>query len=198
MKTDKMQKKFEKHGFSFKYFKTAEKAAEYLTKEIQGTTVGIGGCMTAEQMKLDEKLSVNNQVFWHWKNPGRETVLAANAAKVYITSANALSEKGEIVNIDGTGNRLAATLYGPERVYVVCGINKVEPSRSAAVKRARNVAAPLNARRLGAKTPCAKGTMKCHNCSSPERICHALLLTERKPNGVGQMEIVLIGQELGY
>ena len=198
MKYDKVLKKFEKHGFAAKYFETAGEASDYLAGEIQNTTVGIGGSMTVKEMKLDERLSPSNQVFWHWKDSSKETVLNANASHVYITSANAISEDGEIVNIDGTGNRVATTLYGPERVYVVCGINKLEPDRSAAIKRARNVAAPLNARRIGAKTPCVKGKLKCHDCSSAERICHALVLTQRKPNGVGRMELVLIGEKLGY
>jgi len=197
-KIEKTIRNFQKHGFGALYFETAAQAADYLAGEIQNTSVGIGGSMTVKQMQLDKRLAENNDVYWHWLAAGRETTRMANASRVYITSANALSENGEIVNIDGTGNRLSAALYGPERVYVVCGINKLEPDLESAIRRARNVASPLNARRIGVNTPCVKGELKCHDCSSPERICRALLITERKPGGVGGMELVLIGESLGY
>ena len=90
-------------GYSVKHFATGKEAADYLAGEISGTTVGIGGCMTAKELGLYDKLSVNNEVFWHWIVPGPETIAKANAAEVYISSANAMTEDGQILNIDGRG-----------------------------------------------------------------------------------------------
>ena len=131
-------------------------------------------------MGLSEELSKNNEVYWHWITPGPATLESASKAEVYITSANGLSETGEIVNIDGSGNRVASTLYGHDTVYFICGINKLEPDLDAAIHRARNIASPLNARRLERKTPCATGELKCHDCSSPDRICKGLVVLWKK------------------
>lgn len=189
---------FEKNGFHAVYFDTAAEAADYLCTQIQDTDVGIGGSMSAQELKLGELLAEKNNVFWHWGQSSPETLPAAAGAQVYITSCNGLSETGELVNIDGTGNRVASTLYGHDRVYFVCGVNKLAPDCEGAIHRARNVASPLNARRLGRKTPCAVGELKCHDCSSPERICKALVVLWKKPNSIRHAEVVLVGQTLGY
>ena len=116
---------------------------------------------------------------------------------VYLTSANAVSAMGEIVNIDGTCNRVAGSLYGFDACYVVCGVNKLTPDLTSAMRRARTIAAPLNARRLGKRTPCAVDG-KCHDCRSPERICRAMAVLMAPPARMRHYEIVLIGEELGY
>ena len=149
----------------------------------------------ADQLGLYEKLSEQNTVYWHWRVPGMETLQKANAAPVYITSANAISEDGEILNIDGNGNRLAATLYGHSKVFIVAGTNKICPDFDAALSRARNVAAVKNCARFGKKTPCQVDG-KCHDCRSPERICHALTVLWG-PMGGMETEVVLIGEDLG-
>ena len=103
-----------------------------------------------------------------------------------------------LINIDGTCNRVGGLLYGHEKVYLVVGVNKIAPDYDAALFRARNVAAPLNARRLDRKTPCAQGKeLKCYNCASPERICRALTVLWTKPGGA-DYEIVLIDEPMGY
>jgi len=118
---------------------------------------------------------------------------------VYLTSANAIAETGEIVNIDGSGNRVAATLYNHERVVFVAGINKLAEDYASAVFRARNIAAPLNTRRLGLKTPCAVGKeIKCYNCSSKDRICCGVATLLWPMRSVKTTEVVLVGEELGY
>lgn len=193
-----IKERFERHGFKTSFFATKEEAASYLKGEIHGTTVGIGGCMTAREMGLDQILSGENQVFWHWNAPGRETLLKARDAKVYILSANGVSETGELVNIDGTGNRLSASLYGPEKVYYLVGRNKLTPDLSSAMSRARNVAATKNAMRFQKKTPCvAGGGKKCYDCVCPERICNAVLILERPCNGM-ETEVVFIDENLGF
>ena len=116
-------------------------------------------------MGLAERLRENNEVIWHWDIPGRETLLQAREAKVYLASANGVSETGELVNIDGTGNRVSQTLYGPEKIYFIVGSNKIEPDLARAMERAKNVAAPKNARRLGSATPCAAKGDRCYDCS---------------------------------
>ena len=199
MNLENLQKNVEARGFSYRYFDTAAQAADYLAGSISGKTVGIGGSMTLLDMGIYERLQENNDVSWHWKTPGPETLAKAAAAQVYLTSVNGIAETGEIINIDGTGNRVAATLYDREKVYLVAGVNKVAPTYEEALWRARNIAAPLNARRLSRKTPCAlKEEMKCYDCKSPERICNGLTVLWRKLGGVKECELVLIGQELGY
>ncbi len=199
MNLENLQKNVEARGFSYRYFDTAAQAADYLAGSISGKTVGIGGSMTLLDMGIYERLQENNDVAWHWKTPGPETLAKAAAAQVYLTSVNGIAETGEIINIDGTGNRIAATLYDREKVYLVAGVNKVAPTYEEALWRARNIAAPLNARRLNRKTPCAlKEEMKCYDCKSPERICNGLTVLWRKLGGVKECELVLIGQELGY
>ena len=199
MNLENLQKNVEARGFSYRYFDTAAQAADYLAGSISGKTVGIGGSMTLLDMGIYERLQEDNDVAWHWKTPGPETLAKAAAAQVYLTSVNGIAETGEIINIDGTGNRVAATLYDREKVYLVAGVNKVAPTYEEALWRARNIAAPLNARRLSRKTPCAlKEEMKCYDCKSPERICNGLTVLWRKLGGVKECDLVLIGQELGY
>ena len=109
-----------------------------------------------------------------------------------------MAETGELVNIDGSGNRVASGLYGHEKVVFVVGVNKIAPDLEGAIWRARNVAGPKNAQRLGKKTPCAAGGDRCYDCNSPERICSAMVLYWRRPTAIPEMELVIINQELGY
>lgn len=201
MKFDMVKKNLEANGFAVSCFENAAEAVAYLNGVIDRTTVGIGGSMTVEEMGLYEPLASHNQVFWHQRMPegktGPEVRAAANAAAVYITSVNGLAETGEIINIDGMGNRVSSMLYGHEKVYLVVGENKLAKDYDSALWRARNVAAPLNARRLGRKTPCAVRADRCYNCKSPERICRELAVLWSKPLG-GEYEVILIGEKLGY
>ena len=170
-----------RRGFQARYFQTKEEAAAELAASLRHTTIGIGGCKTADQMGLYEILSAENEVIWHWKSEDRDAAqISAAHAKVYIMSANALSETGEIV------------------IFLV-GINKLAPDLPAAIDRARNVASPLNARRFGRKTPCVLSEpMRCHDCSSPERICKGLAILMEKMSSIAEMDVYLIGEELGY
>lgn len=183
-------------GYSVRYFETAAEASDYMNAEIQNTAVGIGGCMTAQELGLFDSLSKNNEVYWHWKAPGPETIAKANAAPIYITSANAMTEDGEILNIDGRGNRLAGQVYGNKKLYIIAGTNKICPDFSSALERARNVAAVKNGKRFPAQTPC-KLDDKCHDCRSADKICRALLVLWAPMLGM-EAEVVLIGEELGY
>lgn len=188
-------------GYSVQIFNSKENAAEYLDSQIHQKIVGFGGSDTIRQMNLFEKLSSHNTVYWHDQKPDTMTIMetrtAASRAEIYISSVNGISEKGEIVNIDNTGNRVAAISYGPSKVYLIIGSNKVAENLEAAIYRARNIASPLNAKRLGRKTPCAVHGDKCYDCNSPERICRNLSVLWTKPTGA-EYEIILIQEELGY
>ncbi|MBR6800924.1 MAG: lactate utilization protein [Eubacteriaceae bacterium] len=202
MITEKLKEKLLSMGYTVKVFDTKKDATEYLTYTLKGESVGFGGSMTLTEMGLYEKLCDQGcEVFWHWKpQDGRtqnETRALAGNAKVYISSANALSENGEIINIDGTGNRLSECLYGHEKVFFVIGQNKIAEDYDSALYRARNVASPKNAQRMNRKTPCAKDGNKCYDCNSPERICRALSVLWTKPMGC-EYEIILVKEDLGY
>ena len=195
MAFETVKKNLEARGFSVSTFSTAAEAAAYLDSAIDGTTVGIGGSMTVQQMGLHEKLAAHNEVHWHWTD-GPEARAKAAHADVYITSANGLTENGEVINIDGAGNRVASTLYGHKRVYFIIGRNKLAPTYDEALWRARNIAAPKNAQRLGKKTPCAVNGDRCYDCRSPERICRGLVVLWGPSMGI-ETEIVLVDEDLG-
>ena len=191
----------EKKGYAVSVFENGTSAAGYLADKIKNTTVGIGGSMTARQMNLFEILSAENDVNWHWQlkegQSAAQAYAGARNAAVYISSVNGISEKGEIINIDGTGNRVAETIYNHEKVYLLVGKNKISPDFEKAMWRARNIASPKNAQRIGVATPCAAKGDKCYDCNSPARICRAFLTFMEKPNGCN-CEVVLINEELGY
>ena len=188
----KLEAAFTSRGFRFSWFDTKEEATAYLAGEVAGKRVGFGGSITLDELGAYEALSKTAEVHWHWK--GEKPCVDA---EVFLTSANALSATGEVVNIDGASNRVAASLYGAKTCFIVCGVNKVAPSLDAAIERARNVAAPRNAMRLNRKTPCVMDG-KCHDCRSPERICRSLVVHMGPPLSFDRYEIVLIGQSLGY
>lgn len=196
-----VRENLEKLGYKVSVFETKEAAAAYMNEQIDQTTVGFGGSVTVDQMGLYESLGTHNEVIWHWRIPegktGRDMQFAERTAKVYISSANGLAETGEIINIDGTCNRVADLQFGHEKVYFVIGENKLAPDFQSALDRARNIAAPLNAKRLNRKTPCAVNGDKCYNCKSPDRICNSLSVFWNKPGGQ-QYEIILIQEQLGY
>lgn len=181
-------------GFAVSVFEAAEAAADYLDGAIDGRTVGFGGSQTLEAMDLWERLRTHNQVYSHLH--GFPLGPEAAGAQVYVTSVNGLAETGEVINIDGIGNRVASTLYGHEKVYLVAGRNKIAPTYDEALWRARNVAAPKNARRKQMKTPCVQGD-RCYDCKSPDRICRALTVLWAPMMGM-ETEVILIDRDLGY
>ncbi len=188
-----MQQALKAKGYTVSQFATAKEAADYLNQEIDGLSVGIGGSMTIEEMGLYDRLAAHNTVHWHWK--GGDVTKAA-VADVYLSSVNGLAATGEIINIDGIGNRIASTLYGHKKIYFVVGKNKIAPDFDSALHRARNIAAPLNAKRLGKATPCVSGG-RCFDCKSKERICRELAVLWQCPMQA-DIEIVLIDENLGY
>lgn len=198
MDISKLEKSVTGRGMGFKFFQTGAEAADYLAGELSGTSVGIGGSKTVEAIGLYEKLEDRAEVYWHWKQEPNEARAKAAHTEAYVSSANGISETGEIVNIDGAGNRVASILYGHSRVYIVAGVNKIMPDLDSAIFRARNTAAPLNARRFGTNTPCGKGELKCWDCRSPERICRGMEITMAPMMGMEKLEVIIINEELGY
>lgn len=194
---EKTIERLQKNGFEVTRFATGAEAAAYIGRSLRGKTVGIGGSMTVRALDIYEQIRDDNTVFWHMIEPGDETMARASSAQVYITSANAISEEGYILNIDGRGNRVAGTLMRKEKVYLIVGKNKLCGPLPEALDRARSVAAPRNAQRLETKTPCAADG-RCHDCSSPERICNALVVLWRRPFWCESMEVVLVDEELGF
>ncbi len=201
MNLEKTIENFKSKGYSVSYFETAKEAAEYLNEKIDGVTVSSGGSMTVGELGLVESLSKHNTYLSHWNPPEgmtvEEVMQQAMHTDVYLLSANGASETGELVNIDGTGNRVAASLYGHKKVYFILGVNKFAPDLEGAIHRARNIASPLNAKRLGKNTPCAVKGDRCYNCNSPERICKAMSIHFENVRSCEQ-EIVIVGETLGY
>lgn len=193
-----VQKNLEARGFRVSVFSTAAEAADYLDASIDGVSVGFGGSVTLDQMGLYDRLAKHNEMVWHWKTDDKQTArMAALTTDMYISSVNGLAETGELINIDGIGNRVAATLYGHKKVWFVVGRNKLAPTYDEALWRARNIAGPKNARKLHKNTPCAIRGDRCYDCKSPERLCRSLVVLWEAMMGM-EMEVVLIDEELGF
>lgn len=191
---DVLVKNLRERGFTVSHFASGQEAADYLDGAIDGVSVGIGGSMTVKGLGLYERLSAHNQVHWHWEGGA---LPAAATAEVYLTSANALAQTGELVNIDGNCNRISASVFGHQKVYFLVGRNKIAPDFEGAMWRARNVAAPRRAQSMGKKTPCAVHADKCYDCRCPDRVCRGLSVVWAPPGGVGEVEVVLVDQDLG-
>ena len=200
MDLQKVKASFVHKGYTVRVFETAAQAADYLDEAIHGKTVGFGDSQTLKAMNMYARLSTHNQVVSPMDLPEGETFYSeaekCTHTQVYLVSVNGAAETGELVNIDGFGNRVAGSLYCHEKVYFVFGTNKLAPTLEEAIWRARNIAAPKNAQRLGKQTPCAVRGDRCYDCNSPDRICNGMLLYLHKMSVV-DAEIVLIQENLG-
>ncbi|MCI9649795.1 lactate utilization protein [Oscillibacter sp.] len=193
---DTVKKNLEDRGYAVEVFASGVEAAAYLDGAVDGKSVGFGGSMTLDQLGLYDALGKHNTVVWHWKQDAGPARREGMFTDVYLSSANGLAETGEIINIDGNGNRVAATLFGHEKVYLVIGRNKLAPTYEEALWRARNIASPKNAQRLGKKTPCAVKGDRCYDCKSPDRICRGLVTLWGPMMGM-ETEILLVDEDLG-
>ena len=195
--------KLRDRGFDAAVFATREEASAFILSDIPaGAQVAIGGSMTIKEMDLQTKLrEQGHDVLWHWEVPHAERhalLHKAMNAQVYLSSANAITTDGLMVQIDGTGNRVAALCYGPDTVYVVIGRNKiVEGGYQQAVKRIKQVACPANARRLNLPTPCGQtGSCNVSECKAGS-MCHMTVAFDGAPGGK-RTQVVLINEDLGY
>ena len=195
-------KNLKKRHFDAVYCDTKEEALQQALSWIpEGSTVGWGGATSAQQIGLMAALNAGN-----YQTLDRDTCKTAEerdqmakaclTANVFITGANALSLDGQMVNIDGTGNRVAATVFGPDSVVVIAGMNKVTDDLDSAITRARTVAAPINQQRFGLNNPCTV-TGTCADCKSETCICNHIVVT-RHCRPVGRIKFILVGEELGF
>ncbi len=182
------------------YYATTKEEALKLALSLipEGSSVGMGGAMSAHEIGLVDALKEGNYNFIDRDKAEdkRAAMLAAYDADVFLSSANAMTDDGILVNIDGNSNRVSAICQGPKKVIFIVGMNKVCGDLDGAMKRARNVAAPTNAQRFGLSTPCAK-TGKCMDCKSPDTICCQFLIT-RFSRHAGRIHVILVNDSLGF
>ena len=163
----------------------------------EGSTVTMGGCMSANEIGLIDALKEGNYTYLdRAEMDPREALLAGYDADVFLTSANAMTEDGVMVNIDGNANRVSYIAQGPKKIVAIVGMNKVCDDIDGAMKRARNVAAPANAQRFDINTPCKK-TGTCANCKSPDTICCQFLVT-RYSRHADRIHVILVNDFLGF
>ena len=192
-----------RRGFDVAVFSSSAEATDYILADIpEGASVAVGGSMTVQQLALHERLRERGHaVLWHWEVPPQERpalLHRAMACDAYLCSANALTEDGLIVQIDGNGNRVGAMCYGPQTVHVVVGRNKlVSGGEQQAVRRIKQIACPLNARRQGLNTPCAAIDGGCDMTQCKSSMCSVTASFERAPGGK-RTQVVLIDEDLGY
>lgn len=200
---EKIIKNLKRRNIEACYCPTTQEAVAKVQELIaDGSSVTWGGSMTIRDMGLPDALrergtlNVLDRDLVEGAEEKQEMYVRAFTADVYLTSANAISEDGVIVNIDGNGNRVAAISWGPKKVIFVIGMNKVAQNIPAAIARARGTAAPINAKRLNTNTPCNVDGA-CHNCNSPESICCYIHLLRNSRNAERHV-VVLVGEDLGY
>lgn len=192
-------KGLESRNMSGYYAKDKEEALGIALSLIpEGSSVTLGGCMSAVEIGLIDSIRNGNYRFIDRGayEDKRQAMLDAYDADFFLTSANAMTEDGIMVNIDGNANRVSAIAQGPKKVIVIAGVNKICPDLDSAMKRARNVAAPINAQRFGLDTPCAK-TGSCMDCKSPDNICCQFLIT-RYSRHKDRIHVILVNDFLGF
>ena len=190
-----------RNRFETKYFETANEAVDYLMQAIpEKASVGIGGSVTVNSIGIIDRLKERgNEVLFHWLasswEEGNKVRRKALGADVYMASTNALTMDGKLVNIDGIGNRVAGMFYGPAKVYIVCGVNKITENVEKALERIKSIV-HVNCARLKLDTPCVK-TKKCVDCRVPQRACSITTIIDWKPM-LTEIEVVVINEPLGY
>jgi len=192
-----------KHGFDAVVVGTKEEARDKVLELIPaGASVGVGGSITIRELGLIQALEERgNTVYHHWRTfESREQEMEIRRKEVnadfFLSSSNAVTLEGELVNIDNAGNRVVGQIFGPSHSIVVAGVNKLVADVFEGIDRVKNVAAPPNARRLKRKTPCAE-TGQCNDCDSTDRICSVTAILERRPARM-KMTVVLVGEPLGF
>ncbi len=193
----------EKNGFSAFFCQSAAEAADYIVAEAQGAvTVGFGGSMSVADLQVGPRLLEQGKELLIHGAPGLtfeervDIMRRQQSCDLFLSGSNALTLSGCLVNIDAIGNRVGAMFFGPKKVIVVVGRNKlVDGTIDDAIRRVKNWASPPNARRLNYKTPCAE-TGFCNDCDSPERICRITVVLERKPK-YSDIRVLVVNQDMG-
>lgn len=190
------------HGFDAHFFETGTEAADFIMNAAADCrTVGIAGTHSVRGLGIVPRLEeAGKQLYDHWQHLGTQEEIPCRKKQVqadlFLTSSNALTMTGEIVNREGCGNRTNAMTFGPGKIIIVVGRNKIVPDLEAAIARIEEHAAPVRAMSLNRKTPCVK-TGVCMDCDSPERICRITSIIHRKPM-LTDIAVVIINEELGY
>lgn len=175
--------------------------AKVLSQVKPGMKIGFGGSLTLRELGIIDRLQNEDVILLdHWKQGlSRDEVIDIRfqqlTSDLFMSSTNAITEKGELVNIDGNGNRTNSMTYGPKKVIIIAGSNKIVPDINSALDRVKNIAAPMNAKRLNLPLPCAE-TGRCHDCKSESRICRIISIIQRKPNST-DISVYLLNEELG-
>lgn len=199
----KVVEALQKNHFTASYVNTKEEALEKLTAMIsKDATVGIAGSATLKEVGIDTLLEERGNTVFNHNKPGLSPEVSLDLRRkqltcdVFLTSTNALTLNGELVNVDGSGNRVAAMIFGPKKVIVVAGINKIATNVEAAMDRIELYAAPINNKRLNRPNPCTV-TGECMDCQGPTRICNVTTVMHKKP-GTSDIEVIIIGESLGF
>lgn len=202
-KGEKCIKNLEKHGFDAHFTDNIEEAAALVMKMVSDfNSFGFAGSDTTRKLELPEKLKgLGKTIYDHW-DPGMSPEENLDCRKQQIMadclmcSANAISMTGEIINVDGVGNRTNAMSFGPKKVVIIAGMNKVAKDLDSAIDRIHEVAAPMRAKSLGIETPCGK-TGICADCNDPMRLCRITTILHRRPL-MTDLSVVLINESLGF
>ena len=200
---DECVKNLKNHGFDAHCVSTIEEAKSAILDMVSGfETFGFGGSDTTRRLGILEELQEKGKTIYDHRQKGlskEDTLdirLHQGRCDCFFCSANAISATGEIVNVDGAGNRVTAMTFGPKKVVIVAGMNKVRLTLESALQRVREVAGPMRAKSLGRETPCAE-TGICSDCNSPQRICNATTILHRKPSLI-DISVFLVNQSLGF
>ncbi len=202
-KCEKAVEALGQNGFTAVYCRTGQEAHDYILKEASDArSIGFGGSMTIVDLKVQDPLQAQGKEILNHGLPGltpeeRMTIMRSQlTCDLFLTGTNAVTLSGWLVNIDGNGNRVAAMFFGPKKVIVVAGRNKlVDGDMQSAIDRIKNWASPPNAKRLNYNTPCAK-TGFCSNCNSPERICRVTTVIDRKPR-LMDIRVLVVNEDMG-
>ena len=196
-------KNLRKNGFDAHFVSTIDEARQFILQTVSGyETFGFGGSDTTRALGVLEELRASGKTIYdHWQEGlSKEEVLDIRLQQgrcdCFFCSVNAISATGEVVNVDGIGNRTSAMAFGPKKVIIVAGMNKVTPDLESSLKRIREVAAPMRAKSLGMETPCAE-TGICSDCNAPQRICRITTILHRKPM-LTDISVILINHAMGF
>lgn len=189
------------NNFTVCYFESRDLLKDYLIENVDSKcSLAIGGSKTIEEIEIVNELkNSNRELYWHWleeESLNEQILFKASKSDVYFMSANAITEDGKIINIDGLGNRISSLCYGHKEVYIVVGINKISTDIKSAIDRIKSEACPKNAERLNLNTPC-RHTNKCFDCKSEDRMCNITCIIEKHPMK-GKMNICIVNEILGY
>ncbi|MBK5240125.1 lactate utilization protein [Clostridium sp.] len=192
-----------KNGFKAIYIQNGEQTSEFIMNNIvKGDKVGFGGSMTIKKLGIQEKVKSMGGIVLDHGDPNlspdekMETMRGELVCDVFLCSSNAVTLEGELVNIDGVGNRIAAMSFGPKKVIIVVGVNKICKNEAAAFQRLEQIAAPKNNKRLNTPNPCTK-TGVCSDCKSDSRICRVYSVIKRKPMTT-DITVVVVGEDFGF